>query len=163
MILRLTSKQASKQAEGFQIGQSSKQRGVLLAYLLISKSGSDTSSEVYRYSWDKEDLRSYPWKNRYLSQPEIKAYLNHVVERHHLREYIELNTEMASAEFEDKAWTVRLNTGETVRTRYLVTALGGLSKTNLPNIPGIGTVSGDLYHCNWRRRRLRYLVVRTRF
>ena len=31
-------KQASKQAKGFQIGQSSKQRGVLLACLLISKS-----------------------------------------------------------------------------------------------------------------------------
>ena len=34
MVLRLT----SKQAKGFQIGQSSKQRGVLLACLLISKS-----------------------------------------------------------------------------------------------------------------------------
>jgi len=32
---------------------------------------SDTPSELYRYSWDKEDLVVYPWRNRYVSQPEI--------------------------------------------------------------------------------------------
>src|SRR6266550_2197534 len=40
LILYCLGKQlTSKQAKGFQIGQSSKQRGVLLACLLISKSG----------------------------------------------------------------------------------------------------------------------------
>jgi len=42
LILYCLGKQlTSKQAKGFQIGQSSKQRGVLLACLLISKSESN--------------------------------------------------------------------------------------------------------------------------
>jgi len=42
LILYCLGKQVtSKQAKGFQIGQSSKQRGVLLACLLISKSESN--------------------------------------------------------------------------------------------------------------------------
>jgi len=108
--------------------------------------GSDSASEVYRYSWDKEDLRTYHWSNRYLSQPEIQGYLKHIVERHNLQQYIQLNTELLSAHFEHRAWIVRLNDGETIRARYLATALGGLSKTNIPNIPGIKTFSGDIYH-----------------
>ncbi|KAL7931382.1 hypothetical protein V8C35DRAFT_329653 [Trichoderma chlorosporum] len=55
---------------------------------------SDTHNEVFRYSWDKEDLLTYPWKNRYLSQPEIKGYLKHIVKRHNLEEYIQLNTRL---------------------------------------------------------------------
>ena len=108
--------------------------------------GSDSTSEVYRYSWDKEDLRTYHWSNRYLSQPEIQGYLKHIVERHNLQQYIQLNTELLSAHLEDSTWTVRFNDGETIRARYLATALGGLSKTNIPNIPGIKTFSGDIYH-----------------
>lgn len=46
---------------------------------------SDTESYLYRYPWDKEDLRTYPWQTRYLYQPEILKYLNHIVDRHGLR------------------------------------------------------------------------------
>src|SRR6201996_7642608 len=34
-------------------------------------------SYIYRFSWDKEDLLSYPWKEHYIKQPEVLAYLNH--------------------------------------------------------------------------------------
>lgn len=46
---------------------------------------SDTESYIYRFSWDKEDLQQYHWKEHYVKQPEVLAYLNHVVERHDLR------------------------------------------------------------------------------
>lgn len=108
--------------------------------------GSDTTSEVYRYSWDKEDLASYKWTNRYLSQVEIQAYLKHVVDRHQLQQYIQLNTELQTANFENGVWRAGLSTGEIVNARYLVTALGGLSKTYIPDIPGIESFSGKLCH-----------------
>ncbi|KAL6821489.1 hypothetical protein V8C40DRAFT_280774 [Trichoderma camerunense] len=95
---------------------------------------SDTHSEVFRYSWDKEDLLTYPWKTRYLPQAEIKGYLKHVVKRHDLEQYIQLNTRMES----------------TFRARYLITALGALSKTYFPQIPGLDTFTGEMYHTgNW--------------
>jgi cyclohexanone monooxygenase len=46
---------------------------------------SDTESYIYRFSWDKDDLLQYQWKEHYVKQPEVLAYLNHVVERHDLR------------------------------------------------------------------------------
>lgn len=45
---------------------------------------SDTESYAYRFSWDKEIFRTYPWQRRYLRQPEILEYLRHVV-RHWAR------------------------------------------------------------------------------
>jgi len=109
---------------------------------------SDTESFVYRFSWDKEDLRSYPWTHHYVKQPEVLAYLQHVVERHHLRKDIRFNTELLSAKWDDtsKLWRVELSTGETLRIRYLVTALGLLSKANYPDIPGIDTFQGQKVH-----------------
>lgn len=32
---------------------------------------SDTESYLYRFSWDKEDLQEYEWKEHYTKQPEV--------------------------------------------------------------------------------------------
>lgn len=41
---------------------------------------SDTESYVYRFSCDKDDLQSYPWKEHHVKQPEVLAYLKHINE-----------------------------------------------------------------------------------
>lgn len=107
---------------------------------------SDSHSEVYRYSWDKEDLLTYPWTNRYLPQAEIQAYLKHVVRRHDLIKDIQLNTRMESAHYSEGGWEIRLSTDESFRSRYLVTALGALSKAYFPQIPGLDSFTGEKYH-----------------
>lgn len=43
---------------------------------------SDTNSFIYRYSWDQDDLQNYPWPEHYVKQPEVLAYLKHVVEKY---------------------------------------------------------------------------------
>ncbi|KAJ9604381.1 hypothetical protein H2200_011215 [Cladophialophora chaetospira] len=109
---------------------------------------SDTESFVYRFSWDKEDLRNYPWSHHYVKQPDVLAYLKHVVERHDLRKHIQFETELVSAKWDDisSLWRVELSTGKTLRIRYLVTALGLLSKANFPDIPGIDSFQGRKVH-----------------
>ncbi|KAJ4521799.1 hypothetical protein HRR73_002997 [Exophiala dermatitidis] len=109
---------------------------------------SDTESYIYRYSWDKEDLLSYHWKEHYLKQPEVLAYLQHVVDRYVLRKYMQFNTELEHAHYDEakNVWVVECSTGDTFTARYLVTALGLLSKTNYPNIAGIETFKGEMYH-----------------
>ena len=109
---------------------------------------SDTESYVYRYSWDKEDLRSYPWSHHYVKQPDVLAYLEHVVERHDLRKHMQFNTQVLSAEWDSDsdAWRVEVSTGETFVVRYLITALGLLSKANYPDIKGLETFKGELTH-----------------
>lgn len=109
---------------------------------------SDTESYLYRYSWDKEDLQSYPWSHHYVYQPEILEYLRHIVEKHDLRQYMRFNTEMTTATWEDdvQRWRVTCSTGQVYVVRYLVTCLGLLSKANYPNIAGISSFEGKLVH-----------------
>ena len=111
---------------------------------------SDTEGFVYRYSFDKDLLQEWDWTTRYLDQPDVLAYLEHVVERHDLGRDIRLGTEVTSAVFdEDTAlWTVTTDDGGTRTCRYLVNALGLLAKSNFPEIPGRDTFAGRVVHTN---------------
>lgn len=113
---------------------------------------SDTEAYIYRYSWDKDDLLTYPWPDHYVKQPEVLAYLEHVVEKYNLRQYMQFNTEMTSATWDDssKCWIIEAvrhgDHTETYHARFVVTALGLLSKTNFPDIKGIETFRGEMHH-----------------
>ncbi|KAH6644261.1 cyclohexanone monooxygenase [Boeremia exigua] len=63
---------------------------------------SDVHSFTYRYSWDKDLLQTWPWKNSYLTQPEVQAYLSQVVDKHDLRQHIQLNTKFLGARFDEQ-------------------------------------------------------------
>ncbi|RMJ26580.1 Flavin-binding monooxygenase-like protein [Aspergillus sp. HF37] len=109
---------------------------------------SDTESYLYRYSWDKEDLRTYPWPNHYVYQPEILKYLQHIVEKHDLRKHMQFETEMRSATWNDTTdrWDIACSSGLVVHARYLVNSLGLLSKVHYPHIAGLSSFSGNLVH-----------------
>ncbi len=59
-----------------------------------------------------------------------------------------LNTAIESLVFDDvsNSWTVTTGDGETVTARYVVCALGLLSKINLPDIKGRDSFRGTLVH-----------------
>ncbi|MGV9866612.1 flavin-containing monooxygenase [Rhodococcus koreensis] len=111
---------------------------------------SDSEAFVYQYSFDK-DLYAQTqtqWTNKYVRQPEILKYLNGVVDRYSLREHIRLETGMTTAEFDETSgtWTVLTDSDVTFRCKFLVTGLGLLSATNLPDIPGMKDFQGRLVH-----------------
>lgn len=109
---------------------------------------SDSSSEVYRYGFDQELLRTYPWPTRFLPQQESQNYLKHVVERYELGKHIQLKTELKGASFDatSSSWTVEFSTGETYKTTYLVLACGCFHTPNWPKIPGLDKFAGPKYH-----------------
>ncbi|GIZ40240.1 hypothetical protein CKM354_000358800 [Cercospora kikuchii] len=110
---------------------------------------SDTESYVYRYSFDKEDLSTYPWPEYYVKQPEVLRYLNHVVDKHDLRKDMRFDTQLLGANWDDSAqsWNIRTSSSDkSIVAKYLVTCLGLLSKQNVPDIPGLDSFSGEMYH-----------------
>ncbi|PWD42106.1 cyclohexanone monooxygenase [Gordonia paraffinivorans] len=109
---------------------------------------SDTESHIYRYSFDKEMLQEDHWDNRYLMQPEILAYLQRFAERYDLYRDIQFDTAVESAHYDEDTdtWTLGLADGSTMTSKYLVTAVGLLSRINKPDIPGVDTFAGDLVH-----------------
>jgi cyclohexanone monooxygenase len=109
---------------------------------------SDVESYVYRFSWDKDDLLTYPWDEHYVKQPDVYAYLKHVVKRHDLGKHMKFNQEVQAAIFDEvsSTWRIETGTGDTFIARFLITGLGVLSRINYPDIQGIDSFQGERYH-----------------
>ncbi|MEB4616416.1 flavin-containing monooxygenase [Leucobacter sp. M11] len=108
----------------------------------------DVESLDYQYSFSQDLVDEWTWSERYATQPEILSYINWVAQRLDLRRNIELNTQVLQAVYdEDTAlWSVSTDAGETVRSRFLVTAAGSISATMVPDFPGIEDFAGEQYH-----------------
>jgi cyclohexanone monooxygenase len=109
---------------------------------------SDTETFVYCYSFNKELLQEWDFNTRYVSQPQILSYLEWVANRLDLRRSIQFNTFIPKAHFNEASglWELTTDQGETFTARFMVTALGLLSATNLPNIKGRERFAGEQYH-----------------
>src|SRR5262249_17371741 len=70
-----------------------------------------------------------------------------VAVRHDLKRDIQFNVRVTGAEFDENTnlWTVRTDQGEEVAARYLITAVGCLSDTNLPQFKGLEKFQGNWY------------------
>jgi cyclohexanone monooxygenase len=108
----------------------------------------DIESIDYSYSFDESLTREWRWTERYAAQPEILAYLGHAADRLDLRKDISFRTTVTAAQWNDDAneWTVRCDTGETVRATYCVMASGCLSVAKEPDFPGLTDFRGQWYH-----------------
>jgi len=108
----------------------------------------DSESHCYSYTFSKELFEEWEWTERYPQQAEIMRYLNHVADRFDLRRSIRFGTRVVGAHYDERAnrWTVTTEAGETLRARFLITAVGCLSTANVPDIPGLSSFAGDWYH-----------------
>lgn len=108
---------------------------------------SDTEAPFYRYSFDDELLATDTWKRRYISQPDILAYLERVASHLDLLRDCQLNTEVTALQWDDRAacWNITTSGGQ-FTARYVVTALGLLSAVNWPDIAGLASFKGKLVH-----------------
>jgi cation diffusion facilitator CzcD-associated flavoprotein CzcO len=75
-----------------------------------------------------------------------------VVQKHDLEPYIVLNTEVVEAEWVESAQAYRVmlqndkGIRSTVAANIVISAAGVLHIPRLPNIPGIDTFKGNLFH-----------------
>lgn len=108
----------------------------------------DVESIDYSYSFDEELQQEWTWSERFATQEEILAYLEHVADRHNLRSAFEFLTRVVSTVYDEESarWTVTTDTGRSVTARFCVMATGVLSATNRPDIPGRDTFAGESYH-----------------
>jgi cyclohexanone monooxygenase len=108
----------------------------------------DCESFYYSYSFSEDLQQSWNWSLRYSEQPEILRYLSHVADRFDLRRHYRFSTAVTGAAFDEASglWQVRTAAGDTVATRFLVTAMGCLSQVNWPDIPGVRDFAGRLFH-----------------
>ena len=108
----------------------------------------DSDSYIYVCSWDKQSLQEWEWSERYPEQPEILRYLEYIAKRHDLKRDIQFGTKVTSAEFDEKTnlWTIHTDKGDPVTARYVITAVGTLTTTNMPKFKGLENFKGKWYH-----------------
>lgn len=108
----------------------------------------DSESHSYCYGFDEALLREWRWSERYPAQPEVLRYLNHVADRFDLRRDISFGTRVVTARFDDggNRWQVETDGVETLTAPFLITAVGCLSTTNVPDMPGLEDFAGRWVH-----------------
>ncbi|MFI7665512.1 flavin-containing monooxygenase [Nocardia sp. NPDC049526] len=108
----------------------------------------DVPSVLYSYSFaPKAD-----WTRVYATQPELRAYTEQVVDNFDLRRHVQLNSDVADADFDDEAeqWVLRLSDGRLVRARAVVMGYFSLHAEAIPDIPGrSGFVGPQMHSSKW--------------
>ncbi|MFI4933511.1 MAG: flavin-containing monooxygenase [Caulobacterales bacterium] len=108
----------------------------------------DVPSLYYSYTWDEELQKTWRWSEKYAAQPEILRYAGHVADRFDLRPLIAFETRVLSATFDEAAdrWRVITDRGDDISAHWLIMATGCLSTPRTPDIPGVETFAGEIYH-----------------
>jgi len=107
----------------------------------------DFDSFDYSYEFDPELEREWAWSERYPSQPEILRYLEYVVDRYGIRDDIQLNSSVTAAVWDEAngLWSATVDGPdgiETVTAKWLVLAVGALSRPQLPDYAGLDEFAG---------------------
>src|ERR1051326_6450818 len=99
----------------------------------------DSESYTYGYSFSKELLDEWHWKERFSAQPENLRYLNYVTDKFDLRKYMRFNRRVSAAVFAEASnqWWLRLDDGFELTCRFVILAVGLLAVPTLPRLEGM--------------------------
>ncbi len=117
----------------------------------------DSESETYGYSWSKELLQEWDWKEHFSGQPENEKYLNYVADKFNLRPHIQFNSRVKSAFYDEKTnrWEVTLESGQRAQAQFLVAAVGILTARYTPPFPGVDSFKGESFHTSrWPKEKV---------
>ncbi len=111
----------------------------------------DSESYTYGYSFSRELLDEWHWKERFSSQPENLKYLNFVADKFDLRRHMRFNTYVQSMTWHEgeRVWVLQIKGGGEYRARFVVSSMGPLSAPTLPDIEGRDTFAGESFHTFW--------------
>ncbi|MDA3639035.1 flavin-containing monooxygenase [Mycobacterium xenopi] len=104
----------------------------------------DIPSTTYSYWFEPNPY----WSRLFAPGPELKQYAERVADKYDVRRHMRFNTTVEGARWDEEArvWQVELVGGETLTTRFLITATGFLSQPHTPDIPGIASFDGKIIH-----------------
>ncbi|MGB2919183.1 MAG: NAD(P)/FAD-dependent oxidoreductase [Mycobacterium sp.] len=104
----------------------------------------DVPTTTYSYFFEPNPN----WSRLFATGNEIKQYADDVADKYDVRRHMRFRTTVEGARWDEEAklWRVALADGQTLSTRYLITATGFLSQPHVPDIPGITEFDGRILH-----------------
>lgn len=107
----------------------------------------DVPSHLYSFSFAPNPH----WSRSFSPQPEIHDYMERVAGEYGVREHVRTDHDMRSAHWEPEGnrWRIETSRG-TVTAQFLVSAAGPLADPSYPDIKGLDTFEGTMFHsANW--------------
>jgi cation diffusion facilitator CzcD-associated flavoprotein CzcO len=101
----------------------------------------DVPSQVYSFSFELNP----DWSHTYARQQEIQAYLLRVAEKYDLRRRIVFGASVTDARWNGSVWEIETTAGSWTAD-VVVAGTGGLSEPSFPDIPGLSTFEGTMFH-----------------
>ncbi|HZP30301.1 MAG TPA: NAD(P)/FAD-dependent oxidoreductase [Acidimicrobiia bacterium] len=103
----------------------------------------DVQSHLYSFSF----FRNVEWSLPYSRQPEILDYFERFAKEHRLEPHLRLGVEVRGARWDDGGaqWHVDTDRGTFVAD-VVVGAVGMFNDLNWPDIPGLETFAGTMFH-----------------
>ncbi len=103
----------------------------------------DVPSHLYSFSFAPNP----EWSSTFSGQAEILAYLQGCAERYGVLPHVRFHTELTGASWDADSglWRISTSQGE-ITAEILISGQGGLSEPQLPNVPGIESFEGTMFH-----------------
>src|SRR3954454_11498749 len=107
----------------------------------------DTESWQYIVNFSQELNAEWRWSERSPQWEEVQGYLSHVADRFDMRQDISFETRVQGASYDEEQniWRVLTDSGEELRSTYLITATGVLSLAYEPPFEGLDSFEGEQY------------------
>jgi cation diffusion facilitator CzcD-associated flavoprotein CzcO len=103
----------------------------------------DVPSNLYSFSFELNP----DWSHTFSPQTEIQQYLQRVAQKYNLADHTLCNQEVTKAQWDKENSLWRVTTDQDSYTaNILIAAPGGLSEPKLPDIPGIESFKGKIFH-----------------
>jgi cation diffusion facilitator CzcD-associated flavoprotein CzcO len=104
----------------------------------------DVESHLYSYSFEPNP----DWSRQFSPQQEILHYIEHCVKKYGLAPHIHLSKNITRCTFDEVRglWQVTTDRGDAYTGRTLMSCSGGLSEPSYPDIKGLETYQGKLFH-----------------
>lgn len=108
----------------------------------------DSESYTYGYTFSRELMNEWHWKERFSGQPENLRYLQYVAKKFDLYKYMQFNCNVKSAHFDEAGnfWRVKSEDGREMTARYVILALGLLCTPTYPRYDGMSEFGGESFH-----------------
>jgi cation diffusion facilitator CzcD-associated flavoprotein CzcO len=105
--------------------------------------GCDVPSSLYSYSFAPNP----DWSARYAGQAEILDYLHRTADRFSATRSIRFGTRLVRGDWDERTrrWRLQTSTGP-ISARWLVAAGGTLHEPAWPDLPGLDTFRGTVFH-----------------
>ncbi|MGW3471624.1 flavin-containing monooxygenase [Saccharopolyspora sp. NPDC000995] len=104
----------------------------------------DVEAHLYSLSYEQKP----DWLRDFATRTEIFTYLRNIADKHRLRSKIRFGVGLTGATWEPDQcrWRLGTTTGEELFCQFLISAVGGLHIPRLPELPGLETFKGQVWH-----------------